>query len=94
MLLKSSEITLSELNASLKSQEVKRKADWEEELEIEKETLAFTTSVGNKVIQDNKSSEMSLKTTQNIAQASKKVKSINSKPLVGVKSISSFFTKK
>ena len=94
MLLKSSEITLSELNASLKSQEVKRKADWEEELEIEKETLAFTTSVGNKVIQDNKSNEMSLKTTQSIAQASKKVKSINSKPLVGVKTISSFFTKK
>lgn len=75
--------------------ETKRKADWELELELEKETVAFTNSMGTKVV-DNSGSGASIKSTTSIAQDAKKAKlaAAVSKPIPGVKSITSFFSKK
>lgn len=91
MLLDDLQISLTELATSKKQTETKRKADWEEELEIEKETLAYTTSIGTKVV----SSDATIKNTANIAQQAKKAKAAVVKPPpAGVKSITSFFAKK
>ena len=71
--------------------EMKRKTDWEQELELEKETVAFTNSIGTKVADK---SAATISSTSSIAQDAKKAKlaAVASKPVPGVKSITSFFS--
>jgi hypothetical protein len=87
LLLEGLNVSASELTASTKQLNIKRKADWEEELEIEKETIAYTTSIGTK--------DATIKSTSSIAQEAKKAKATTIKPPpAGVKSITSFFAPK
>ena len=86
-------VNAGELLANKKHVEVKRKADWEEELEIEKETLAFTNSLGTKV-----SDAANIENTSNLAREAKRAKTAVAPPkgikpsmIKGTKSITSFF---
>lgn len=89
-------ISLSELTTK-KQADVKRKADWEEELEIEKETIGYVNSLGTKAPNNisSLSSSATIKSTSGFAQDAKKAKQQIVKPApAGVKSITSFFSKK
>ena len=87
------DVNAGELQANKKQVEVKRKADWEEELEIEKETIAFTNSIGTKA-----PDTANIENTSNLAREAKKAKTAVAPPkgvkpsmIKGTKNIMSFF---
>ena len=90
-------VSFAELQPCKRYTDIKRKADWEEELEIEKETIAFTNSMGTKVNQEvgvvGARSVSTIRETAGIASEAKKAKVAAVKPPPkGVVSITNFFS--